>query len=205
MNRRYGDAPVSAPRALAAPVSGIPTAVLAMKVKGVRALLQNSIVTGALALALCLLALLGAASSAQALVEGKDFVPGQVVVKPTSNSVIGAINADYRLTTLDVLPGSPSIYLLKVSAGSDTEGVVERLRNDTRLLFAEPNFVAAAPQGDGRHKAYGISAVDGSSEQYATRMLNLPCAAAISLGQGTTVAVLDTGAQLDHPQLAPNF
>jgi subtilisin family serine protease len=207
MNRRYGDAPMSPAGALTALVSGIPTAVLAMKVKGVRALPRNSIVTGALALALCLLALLGAASSAQALVGGQDFVPGQVVVSldPTSGSTIGEINADYGLTTLDELPGSTSIYLLKVPAGSDTEEVVGRLENDTRLLFAEPNFVAETSEGDGRHKAFDISDTNGTSEQYATSMLNLPCAAAISLGQGTTVAVLDTGAQLDHPALAPNF
>jgi subtilisin family serine protease len=177
---------------------------------GVRALLQNSIVTGALALALCLLALLGAAGSAQALVAGEDFETGQVVVKlnPTSGSAIEEINADYGLTTLDDALGSMGIYLLKAPAGSDTEKVVERLKTDPRLLFAEPNFVVEAPEDPAaynRHGAFGISDTNGSSEQYATTMLNLPCAAAISLGQNTTVAVIDTGAQLDHPQLAPNF
>jgi len=36
-------------------------------------------------------------------------------------------------------------------------------------------------------------------------MLNLPCAAALSSGQNTTVAVIDTGVQLDHPDLGANF
>jgi subtilisin family serine protease len=210
MNPRYGDAPVSPAQTLTALLSGNPTAVLPRKMMGVRALLQNSIVTGALALALCLLALLGAAGSAQALVAGEDFETGQVVVKlnPTSGSAIEEINADYGLTTLDDTLGSTGIYLLKAPAGSDTEKVVERLKNDPRLLFAEPNFVAEAPEdpaADNRHTAWGISDINGSSEQYATAMLNLPCAAALSLGQNTTVAVVDTGAQLDHPQLAPNF
>jgi hypothetical protein len=50
------------------------------------------------------------------------------------------------LTTLDELPGGDGIYLLKTPAGSDTQGVVGRLVNDARLLYAEPNFVAEAPE-----------------------------------------------------------
>jgi len=176
----------------------------------VRGLPQNSIVTGALALALCLVALLSAAGPAQALVEGEDFETGQVVVKldPAVGATIGKINADYGLSTLDDTLSSTGIYLLKVPAGSDTEGMVGRLANDTRLLFAEPNFVAEAPEdpgGVGRHLPWGISDTNGSSEQYAASALGLPCAAAISLGQNTTVAVIDTGAQLDHPDLDENF
>jgi thermitase len=206
MNLRYGYAPGSLARTLAAPHSGISSAVLAMKVRGVRALPQNSIVTGTLALALCVLALLSVATPAQALVEGEDFKSGQVVVKldPTVGATIEKINADYGLTTLDDSLGTKGIYLLKVSAGSDTEGVVGRLENDTRVLYAEPNFVAEAPEGDPRHNPWGIGPTN-DSEQYAASALGLPCAAALSLGEGATVAVIDTGAQLDHPQLAPNF
>src|SRR5215212_933913 len=210
MNPRYGDAPVSPTRDLTAPLSGISSAVRAMKVSGVRTPLRNLIVMGTLALALCLLALLSAASPAQALAEGENFKTGQVVVKldPTIGATIGEINADYGLTTLDDTLGSTGIYLLEVPAGSNTEGMVGRLENDTRLLFAEPNFVAEAPEepaGDSRHTAWGISGDNSSSEQYAASALGLPCAAAISLGQNTTVAVIDTGAQLDHPDLDENF
>src|SRR5215218_1538999 len=123
MGPRYVDVPVSSTGALAA-------------LLGVRGLPQRLIATGALALSLCLLVLLlGAARPAQALVEGEDFKPGQVVVKldPTIGATIGKINTDYGLTTLDDTLGSRGIYLLKVSAGSNTENVVERLKNDSRL------------------------------------------------------------------------
>ena len=209
MNPRHGDAPVSSSQALTAPPSGISSAVLAMKVRGVRALPQcalpqNPIATGALALVLCLLALLGVANPAQALVEGEDFRTGQVVVKldPTVGATIERINADYGMTTLDDSLGTKGIYLLQVPAGSDTEGMVGRLENDTRLLFAEPNFVAEAPEGDARHYAWGVSDTDGTSEQYAISALGLPC---LNRGEDTTVAVIDTGAQLDHPKLVDNF
>jgi subtilisin family serine protease len=86
--------------------------------------------------------------------------------------------------------------------------MVAHLAADPRLLFAQPNFLAEAPEdarGDARMRARGISMTKPSSTQYAARNLNLECAHAISKGSGTTVAVLDTGAQLDHPALDENF
>jgi len=209
MDPRHDDAPVRSTQALTASLSGISSAVLPMTVRSSRAwpqraLPQNSIVTGALALAICLLALLSVAHPAQALVEGEDFRTDQVVVKldPTVGATIERINADYGMSTLDDTLGGKGIYLLRVPASSDTEGMVGRLENDTRLLFAEPNFVAEAPEGDSRHHAFGISDTDGTTEQYAALALGLPC---LKRGEGTTVAVIDTGAQLDHPALEANF
>jgi hypothetical protein len=82
MHLRFGDAHVSPPQqTLTAPLSGISSTVLPMNVSNVRTPPRNLIVTGALALSLCLLALLSAAGPAQGLVEGEDFETGQVVVK----------------------------------------------------------------------------------------------------------------------------
>jgi thermitase len=124
------------------------------------------------------------------------------------------INRDYGTTTLEKLAGSEQpgasrgIYLLQLPTDSTTLEMVAHLAADPRLVFAEPNFLAEAPEdavGDARMRARGISSTEPSSTQYAARNLNLACAHAISRGSGTKVAVLDTGAQLDHPALDENF
>jgi thermitase len=168
--------------------------------------------TGTVAGVLWMVALLGAPAPTLANVEaGGGFEPREVIVRmqPETGAAIEDIDVDYGSTVLDEIPGGMGVYLLGLPAGSNTLETVERMADDPRLLFAEPNYVAEAPEdpsaADGRHRAYAISSTDGSSEQYAASALNLSCAPALSLGQDTTVAVLDTGAQLSHPALEANF
>jgi thermitase len=162
---------------------------------------------GALVLALCLLVLSGAASRAQAACGPGDFVPHQVIVKlnPIPGATVEQINATYGSTTLETFPGSTDVYLLELPTGSDVTETVNQMANDLRLLYAEPNFFAQPPEGGGRHHAWGFSTVAPTSEEYAAQALGLVSAHAISQGEGTTVAVVDTGAQLDHPALVANF
>src|SRR5215210_2079734 len=164
-------------------------------------------VMGALVLALCLLLLWGAASSAQADCGPGSFVPRQVIVKlnPITGATVGQINATYGSTTLETFPGSTDIYLLKLPTGSGVTETVKQMANDLRLLYAEPNFFAQSPEGGGRHRAWGVSDVAPTSGEYAAQALGLESAHEISQGKGTTVAVVDTGAQLDHPALVANF
>jgi thermitase len=168
-------------------------------------------VTGALVLALCLLLLWGTASRAQADCGPGVFVPRQVIVKldPTDGATVEQINATYGSTTLELFPGSRDIYLLGLPARSDVLETVEQMARDPRLLFAEPNFFALSseqsPEGGARHRAFGVSSVAPTSDEYAAKALGLAEAHAISRGAGTTVAVIDTGAQLSHPALEANF
>jgi thermitase len=164
-------------------------------------------VTGALVLALCLLMLSGAASRAQADCGPGDFVPHQVIVKlnPIPGATVEQINATYGSTTLETFPGSTDVYLLELPTDSGVTETVKQMANDPRLLYAEPNFFAHPPEGGARHKAWGASDVAPTSEEYAIQALGLVSAHAISQGEGTTVAIVDTGAQLDHPALVANF
>lgn len=137
-----------------------------------------------------------------------DFVDGQVVVKlnPASNATIADINTTYTTTTLETVLSSSGIYLLEVAPGQDVELVVEAMQTDPRLLYAEPNFIGEAPEGDPSETwAWGGYDPGPMTEQYAADMLNLDEAHAITLGAGIVVAVADTGIQADHPGLADHL
>jgi thermitase len=164
-------------------------------------------VKGTLILTLCLLMLSGGASRAQADCGPGVFVPQQVIVKlnATRGATVGQINATYGSTTLEVFPGSTDVYLLRLPTGPGVTETVKQMARDSRLLYAEPNFFAQSPEGGARHRAFGVSDVAPTSQEYATQALGLVSAHAISRGERTKVAVLDTGAQLDHPALRDNF
>jgi thermitase len=173
---------------------------------GARILQQHRTVAVALVFALCLIFVVGSSSYAQANTGVGDFVPRQVIVElqPTGVS-IGDINATYGSTTLERFSDSSDVYLLQLPTESSVQDTVNQMTSDERLLYSEPNFVAETPEGDARHKAWGVSTDAPTSQDYAFTALNLSTAQRISQGKGTTVAVLDTGAQLDHPALQANF
>ncbi len=171
----------------------------------IRALPQHLAVTTALVLALCLLMLLGVAGHAQADCGPGDFVPDQVIVKLKRGTTVTQINTTYGSTTLEAFPGSTDTYLLRLPAGSGVLETVKQMASDRRLLYAEPNFFSQSPEGGARHHAWGVSSVAPTSGDYAALALGLEGAHKISQGANTTVAVVDTGAQLDHPALEANF
>lgn len=190
---------------------------------GIRALPQHLTITGALALSLCLLALL-AAGSGQAHAAAGDYITGQVIVKVESEAALHEHilqNDKYagvdRLDD-DELPdnlATQNIYLLRTPDNYGVEEfVVDLLAGSPAngVVYAEPNYIAEAPEvlGDARMKArspgYNKQPTEGNegNTTYGDEAnLNLSC----SRGdiKGAIVAVLDTGAQLSHPALQGNF
>lgn len=137
-----------------------------------------------------------------------DYEPNQVVVKLNlaSGVTIEAIHNDYNTLTLDTLLGSAGIYLLQISAEQSVQEVVDLMRTDSRLLYAEPNFIGGIPEGDPSGTwAWGGYDPAPFLDQYAAVMLNLADAHTMVQGNGMVVAVVDTGIQPDHPQLAPRL
>lgn len=141
---------------------------------------------------------------------GGEAVPRQIVVKLTPRVEIGQINSDrrYRTVTLDRLLGSRKIYLLRVRVSRNPATVLERMQNDRRLIYAEPNFRTESPEGDRQHRARPGGEPTPSSDpapyrdQYAIGAMNLSGAHGITRGRGSVVAVLDTGMQRSHPELS---
>jgi len=133
----------------------------------------------------------------------------EVVVKldPASGATVADINAQYGTRTLDTLVGSAGIHLLGVPEGTEPADLADTLEEDSRLLYAEPNFTQQAPAGisrfcSGWSDAFPEPTGAGQYQgQYAVNQLGLPEAHQTSRGAGTVIAVLDTGFQLDHPVL----
>src|SRR5215211_2616390 len=147
----------------------------------------------------------GVAARVQAASPMKNVVSGQLVVELRRTASVKTVNADYGTTTLDrISDSSSSVYLLKGPAGAGVKKTARRMAADKRVLYAEPNFIVRPLEGEARHRAWGVSDAEPSPQENAASALNLSSAHDISLGEGATVAVLDTGAQLDHPALKDN-
>ncbi|HET7269760.1 MAG TPA: S8 family serine peptidase [Rubrobacter sp.] len=182
---------------------------------GARASAQHLAITLALFLALPFLALLGADSDARASSMERDFVPGQIIVKLASGVQIGQINASYDLRVDERFLNRKrtNIFLLHITDGSSVENKLTEIGDDPLPLveYAEPNFFAEAPEAGARHRAFPADDAKPTSQSYSKgssypdSALNLSVARTISKGRGSTVAVLDTGAQLDHPALRASF
>jgi subtilisin family serine protease len=130
-------------------------------------------------------------------------VPGQVIVKLQPGVTIDSINQTYGTVTIAELVPGRGVYLLQAPEGSDAEVLLDRMEDDERLVYAEPNLIAESPESI-RSKDWDWGGEDPQpyGEQYALDSINLAGAHSYSTGANTIVAVVDTGVQLDHPALA---
>ncbi len=75
--------------------------------------------------------------------EGKNYVPGEILVKfkdSATEEAIGAIQREVHLETIRVV-FKPHLYLMKILDGASVESVIERLRTYQEVQYAEPNFI----------------------------------------------------------------
>jgi subtilisin family serine protease len=172
-----------------------------------RAPVLVALVAAVLATLLCL----SLADPAGADDDGGYSVPRQVVVafEPgVTRAGISNFNDKFNTRAIQGLPGADKIYLLRTRNGVNPARLAARMRSDARVVYAEPNFRAGSPEGSRRHRANpgGIPAPSSDAakyqEQYAVDNLNLTEAHQTSRGAGTVVAVIDTGVQSSHPELA---
>jgi len=142
-----------------------------------------------------------------------DSVAGvlDVVVEVVPPATAQEVAADYGLTVVDTLPASADTHLMRAPAGTDIVELAARLAADTRTSFAEPDYRANSPEGAGPTYGWGGGPQPVASDPAAWRSqpeldrIGVPTAHRTTLGRGVVVAVLDTGAQLDHPALVPSL
>lgn len=143
-----------------------------------------------------------------------DIVPGHVLVKIRQGVDINTLAANYGSTVLEHISIlTLDVYSLKTPNGTTETAFVNQLTADTqRVDFAEPDRKLVSPEVEGSpfHLAFDRStrpqtyANSASYVQINTGSLTVPnrrAQSALATGQGTVVAVLDSGATFDHPDL----
>ena len=129
------------------------------------------------------------------------YVPSQVVARLQPGVDIGDIHNDYHAWTVDLL--TEQVYLLGLEPESDVLDTEAQMGNDPRIVYAEPNLIGEVPEA-APYEMFAWAGYDPApcQTQYANEHLDLPLARELSTGSGVVVAILDTGAQLAHPDLA---
>lgn len=106
------------------------------------------------------------------------------------------LQAQYRLRPVGEFPLTSinvQCFVFQVPNGQTLDAVIDRLRADPRVELAQPNQYFEALQATAT-KPYRDLA-------YGAQLIRADLAHAVSTGRGVPVAVIDTGADTEHPDL----
>ncbi len=150
---------------------------------------------------------LGSVAQAK-LVPGYSYAPGEVIVKfrdrttaVTKNDIMATVGG----SQVQVFPGIGASHW---RVATTVAKAVAALESDPRLLYAEPNYVIhqlGVPNDPRFSEQWGVNNT-GQTGGLAGADVDLPEAWNITTGSSSViVAVLDTGVDYNHPDLAPNI
>ncbi len=132
------------------------------------------------------------------------YVPDQIVVavpgglSPQQVAEIASRHGLAPVSTSTVAASGVSLQCWRVADGRPVGDAIRSLQGETEIQAAQPNYRFRLTQAAGVSQAL----VDGFSAQYAPAKLHLAQAHHLSTGQGVLVAVIDTGIDRLHPEIA---
>lgn len=149
-----------------------------------------------LACLVCTLPGLVAPQQADAL-QSEPWEYGRAQLLLESGVTIEEINADYDTWTIDTLA---PMYLVGLPDGIPDAVMIATLHADPRVAWAEYAYVNETPEAV-RQMVVAIvgGTVDGFFEQGIYERLNLADIHMHTLGEGTSIAIIDTGVNTSHP------
>jgi subtilisin family serine protease len=130
------------------------------------------------------------------------FRAQQAIVRLTAGTDVDAFTARNRSGVAAAVP-SRDLYLLRLPVTDDDAAFVRTLAADPDARWAELNYTSQAPEGrPSRFFVSGDTLPSDPGPDYAPGRLRLPAAHGCATGAGATVAVIDTGIDAGHPDLA---
>jgi thermitase len=140
--------------------------------------------------------------------------PAQVVVRidQADGYTLSDVEAHYPVQQVGSLLGTRGIYLVESTSNKyttdpgSTQDLANQISHSHAVIYAEPNYTTSlddsqfhawpvgSPSGDGsRHRSW--------ADQPAAKALDLSAVQQRATGAGTTIAILDTGADPEQPAL----
>lgn len=153
-----------------------------------------------------LLLLAGLVSGNQAKADDDDIITGEILAELQPGVAPEAIAERYGLELLDGVP-LLTTWLYRAPDGADVASILVQMESDPDISEAESHRETEDPEGGQRtipdlDRSLGPSDYQG---QVAAQTLHTAAAQQVQTGAGVTVAVIDTGFNLNHPTLRPRL
>jgi hypothetical protein len=135
------------------------------------------------------------------------YVPDEVVVQlngDPSQRVIDRLVRRYRLTRVESQNFSllsATLHRWHITNGRSVSAVIADLATSRVIAWVQPNYLYSLLQENAAQDSTGSKPEEADASQYAIAKLHLTEAHNLAKGDNVTVAVIDSGVDLSHPEL----
>ena len=137
--------------------------------------------------------------------DGRPFAAQRAALKARAHARRSALPAETR-AALPPVPELAHVYRLRLPPGTDAVAAAARYRADPHVVWAQPSFATSLDlAADDPFLASSGSWGQPYQDLWGILRIGAPAAWDLSQGEGIVVAVVDTGIDTAHPDLAANL